>query len=84
MFLMNNFVGHGKKAFEFTAGQRAQENAVLHMLAMVFEQLEEFGPSLVVRDVVSAEVNPAVVGYRTTGRGKWRISPRSRRTSRRA
>ena len=56
----------------------------MHMLAMVLEQFKKLGAALVIRDVVGAEVNPAVVGYRTTGRGKWGISPRSRRTSRRA
>ena len=84
LILMDDFTGNGRKALEFTASQRAQKHAELNMLAMVLEELEQLGPPLVVRDVVGAEVNPAVVGYRTTGHGRRGMSPRSRRTRSRA
>ena len=82
--LMDDFIGHGGEPFDLAAGQGAEKYTELDVLAMVLEQFEQLGPALVVGDVVGAEINAAVVRYRTTGHGRWGMSPRSRRTRRRA
>ena len=81
---MDDFISNGGESFDFAAGQRAEKHAELNMLAMVFEELKQLGPPLVIRNVVGAEVNPAIVCYRTTGHGRCGMSPRSRRTRSRA
>lgn len=66
LVLIDDFISDSRKVFHFTFGQRAQEYAVLNVFAMVFEMLEQFGPSLIIGYIVGAEINPAVVGYRTS------------------
>jgi hypothetical protein len=46
----------GDEPGAFANGQFAEKNAVLNMLAVILEQLEQTVPPLVLRDVVGAEV----------------------------
>lgn len=85
---MEDFFGLSAQAGDFRFGEDAEEDGELDMFAVVHEQIEELRAAFVawfVRgDIVGAEEGSAVVSQRTVGHGRWVMSPRRRRTRRRA
>lgn len=73
---------------DFPGGEHAEKDGELNVFPMVHQEFEEFAASLVPRlvggDVVGAEIGSPIISQRTTGHGRWGMSPRSRRTSSRA
>jgi len=54
--------GNRGKPSDLDAGERTEEDAVLHVFAVVLEQFEEFGAGLVLHHVVGAKVSSAAIG----------------------
>jgi hypothetical protein len=59
--LMDDFTAEGDQAGAFRLVEFAQEDAELDMLAPVLERLEEFGAAFVIRHIVGAEIEAAVM-----------------------
>lgn len=63
----------------------AEEDAILHVFAVILEEVEQACSAFVIRYIVSAEEGLATGGFqRTTGHDHAGISPRSQRASKRA
>lgn len=85
--LVQNPSGLRKETSAFTFSQLTQKDTVLHMLTVVEEQFVEMTPSLVTgavrKHVIGAQIETSIVAQRTTGHGKFGISPLIHRARRR-
>ena len=77
-------VGQRDQATLFFLGEFAEKDAELHMFTVILEEIEELVPSLVLRDIVGAKVELALMSYRTVGHGIEGMSFLNQRARRRA
>ena len=71
LFLMNDVGRYSTELFDLGMAQRAQKDTGLYLFAMALGQFKEVRAAFIFGNVVSAEVDSAIVGYLTTGHGTF-------------
>lgn len=81
---VQNHVRQRDQADLFLLGEFAEKHAVLNMFSVILQKIEKLGPPFVLRDIVGAKVELALMSYLTVGHGMEGMSFLNHRARRRA